>query len=247
MSDTIDTIEAVIFDLDGTLADSLNDIGLAMNAVLEELRLPPHPMSAYGQFVGEGAEHLVRRAVHAASGRDAREPNDALLPAALGDLVVRYRAHYLDLHHANSVPYPGVPELLRALVQKGLKLAVLSNKRDDFTKLLVRQRFSQVPFVDVRGERDGVPRKPDPTAALEMARSINVRPSAVAFIGDTAIDMGTARNAGMHPVGVLWGFRDRQELEAAGAEHLIAEPGELLAVLPRLCAKVHAGTSGSFG
>lgn len=224
-------IDALIFDLDGTLADSIVDIGVAMNAVLAAHGLPPHSMDSYKQFVGEGAENLARRSVLAAIGRDWRTGTDAELPGPLRPYVDAYRVEYEKLEHAHSLPYPGVDVMLDGVVARKKRMAVLSNKRDDFTKHLIAHRFSRWRFTDVRGERDGVPRKPDPTAALELALELNVLPERIGFVGDTPIDMNTARNAGMIPIGVLWGFRTRVELEQAGAKHVIATPPELLPLL----------------
>lgn len=215
-------IDAVIFDLDGTLADSVGDIAEAMNAVLTEMALPPHSWEAYKGFVGEGAEVLVQRAMEAAVGAGAPWPQP------MPYLVERYRHHYGKIGHAHSKPYPGVLELLEALSRAGKQLAVLSNKRDDFTKQLVRQLFGKYEFVAVRGEQSGVPRKPHPQAALEIAQSFGVEPRRVAFVGDTAVDMKTAVAAGMWPVGVLWGFRPKDELAAAGAKLFLADAPSLL-------------------
>ncbi len=208
--------QAVIFDLDGTLADSLRDLGEAMNLALADCGLPTHPLDAYRHFVGEGVDVMVRRAA----------PTNTSIPWQT--IIDGYRSHYGVIDHRYTEPYPQIPELLDALTAQKVKLAVLSNKRDDFTRALVTQKFSRWRFVDVRGERDGVPRKPDPTAAFELALSLNVLPANIAFVGDTAIDMKTARNAGMTPIGCLWGFRDRAELTEAGAKRLIANPLELL-------------------
>jgi phosphoglycolate phosphatase len=224
-------IDALIFDLDGTLADSIADIGVAMNAVLAEQKLPPHSMEAYKTFVGEGAENLARRAVRAALGLDWQQPSDEGLPAPLSDLVERYRVHYAALEHEQSSLYPGIEEMLDGVVKSGRRMAVLSNKRDDFTRHLVEQSFARWPFVDVRGERDGVPRKPDPTAAFELALALNVLPGRIGFVGDTPIDVNTAKNAGMIPIGVLWGFRSREQLVDAGARFLLSRPAELLDLL----------------
>ncbi len=214
-------IDALIFDLDGTLADSLADIGTAMNEALVHHGFRPHELAAYNHFVGEGAEHLVRTALKAGGGDDAH------FPAVLATFRERYGAQ----GHARSLPYPGIEDMLAQLVKRGVKLAVLSNKRDEFTKQLVAQRFGAIPFVDVRGERDGVPRKPDPTAALELALALNVLPAHIGFMGDTKYDVLTARAAGMQPIGVLWGFRDEAELTAAGAKVLLKHPGELIPLL----------------
>lgn len=224
-------LDALIFDLDGTLADSITDIGTAMNAVLAAHRLAPHSVEAYKAFVGEGAEVLVRRAVRAAAGLDWKVSADEGLPAPLAVLVDGYRVEYQKLEHAHSAAYPGIAEMLDGVVQRGRRMAVLSNKRDDFTKHLVAHEFGRWPFVDVRGEREGVPRKPDPTAAFELALSLNVLPERIGFVGDTPIDVGTAKNAGMVPIGVLWGFRTREELAAAGAKHLLERPADLLTLL----------------
>ena len=224
-------IDALIFDLDGTLADSIADIGEAMNAVLAEVKLPPHSLDAYKQFVGEGAENLARRAARAAAGLDWKVAFDEGLLRPLPELVESYRVHYGALEHANSSLYEGIAAMLDGVVASGRKLAVLSNKRDDFTKHLVHQQLGRWPFVDVRGEREGVPRKPDPTAALELALELNVLPERIGFVGDTPIDMATARRAGMIGIGVLWGFRTRAELTEAGARFLLERPLDLLPLL----------------
>jgi len=208
----------LIFDLDGTLADSLADIGEAMNLTLRAHGLAEHPIADYSRMVGEGIEKLVRRAL----------PADCPLPFPA--MVDEYRANYKALDHRHTQIYPGIEALLEALTAAGVPMAVLSNKRDDFTRDLVTKRLGRFPFKAVRGEQAGVPRKPDPTAALELALALNVAPARIGFVGDTPIDMNTAKNAGMTGVGVLWGFRTRQELVEAGAKHLIATPAELLSL-----------------
>ncbi|MCA2979501.1 MAG: HAD family hydrolase [Myxococcaceae bacterium] len=209
--------QAVIFDLDGTLADSLRDLGEAMNRALADAGRPTHPLEDYRRFVGEGVDVMVARAAAPES-----------RPEVLRGIVDAYRQHYARIDHEHTRPYEGVPELLDALTARRVPMAVLSNKRDDFTRLLVRQRFGRWRFVEVRGEREGVPRKPDPTAALEVALALNVLPANICFVGDTAVDMTTATRAGMQRVGCLWGFRDRDELEGAGAQRVISRPLELL-------------------
>lgn len=215
-------IDALIFDLDGTLADSISDIGAAMNAVLASLALTPHSLDAYKKFVGEGAQTLVRRAIL------SRVPE---LPRPIAELCEAYRAEYAKLEHEGSALYPGVEAMLEGVVARGRKMAVLSNKRDDFTKHLVGQALGRFPFVDVRGEREGVPRKPDPTAAYELALALNVLPERIGFVGDTPIDVLTAKHAGMIAISALWGFRSREELAAAGATCFLTHPVELLALL----------------
>ncbi|MFT3709433.1 MAG: HAD family hydrolase [Archangium sp.] len=215
-------IHAVIFDLDGTLADSIADIGTAMNAVLASLKLEPHSLDRYKSFVGEGAEVLVTRSVL------ARTPS---LPRPVVELCEAYRAEYAKLEHESSTLYPGVEAMLDGLVARRIPMAVLSNKRDDFTKHLVEQALSRFHFADVRGEQVGVPRKPDPTAAYELALALNTIPANIGFVGDTAVDMKTALAAGMTPIGAVWGFRGRSELEASGAKFFLETPTDLLKLL----------------
>jgi phosphoglycolate phosphatase len=231
MTETSPRVDALIFDLDGTLADSLKDIGTACNALLARYQRPAHELARYREFVGEGGATLVRRAFKAAQGLDWRADDLEGLPAPLPQLVAEYSRAYEEVGHRFSRPYPGIPELLRAVSATGRRMAVLSNKRDDFTRHLVALLFGPTTFTAVRGEREGVPRKPDPTAAFELALALNVLPERIGFVGDTAIDMRTARSAGMVPLGVLWGFRGREELLAAGARRLLAAPAELLGAL----------------
>ncbi|MCC6750212.1 MAG: HAD hydrolase-like protein [Deltaproteobacteria bacterium] len=212
---------AVLFDLDGTLLDTLGDLAASTNAVLEALGLPQHPDAAYKDFVGEGLEQLVRRAL------PEEHADDATVAEGLRRLREHYGAHLLDL----TRPYPGIPELLDALVARGLPMVVLSNKAEDFTVRLAEALLSRWPFVHVWGSVPERKKKPDPGAALALATELEVAPSTVVYLGDTGIDMRTARGAGMRAVGVLWGFRGPEELLAAGAEALIARPEELLALL----------------
>lgn len=210
-------VRALIFDLDGTLLDSLGDIGGAMNDALKEKGLPQHPIPSYLRMVGDGIETLARRAV-----ADTSQPVD------VDDLVKVYRARYRERMEQETRPYDGISQMLDGLEAKQIPTAVLSNKRDDFTVELVRRQLGRWRFVDVRGEREGVPRKPDPQAALQIAEALKVPPGEIAFVGDTPIDMKTAVAAGMLPVAVMWGFRGHEELNAAGAKHVLAHPRELL-------------------
>ncbi len=212
-------LRAVIFDLDGTLVDSLGDIADATNHALTLHGLPTHPESAYLRFVGSGVRELIRRAVPA--GRE-----DLLEP-----VLASYKAYYDDHLFDRTAHYPGIPELLSALAGDGARLAVLSNKSDDFVKRLVARLLPGVPFAAVYGERPDLPRKPDPTAALALAKELGVPPSECAFVGDTSIDMDTARAAGMYGVGVAWGFREVAELRAHGARAVADTAQSLLAAL----------------
>ena len=139
----------------------------------------------------------------------------------------RYDAHCFDL----TKLYPGIPELIATLAERHFRLAVLSNKPDHFTKRMITHYFKPSPFAIVRGQLPNVPLKPDPTAALQIAQELGVPPAQWLYLGDTNTDMQTARGAGMHAVGVLWGFRDREELVESGAEHIVAKPQEVLTLV----------------
>ena len=212
-------LRGAIFDLDGTLVDSLADIAAAMNHSLAQHALPTHPVAAYRYFVGEGVTVLVRKATPA--GRDELHAS----------VLAGYRVYYAEHLFDQTRPFPGIPAMLAELSAEHVRLAVLSNKADAFTRQLVEGLLPGVPFTAIYGERPGVPRKPDPTAALALASEMGVAPEACAFVGDTSVDMNTARNAGMYGVGVTWGFRDAQELREQGARALATSAEELLAAL----------------
>ncbi|NQU10471.1 HAD-IA family hydrolase [bacterium] len=211
--------QAVMFDLDGTLVDSLADLANAVNHALITLGCPTHPLAAYRQFVGDGARALCVRALPA--------DREDLVEETVRLMREHYEAHWSDLTH----PYPGILALVGALRQRGLRLAVLSNKPDGFTKQIVTRYFPGEPFHAVRGQLSHLPLKPDPTTARQIAAELGVPPGQWLYLGDTNTDMRTAHAAGMHAVGVLWGFRDRAELEDSGAADILTEPGELLGLL----------------
>lgn len=207
--------KAILFDLDGTLTDTLQDIADAMNRALRLHGLPEWPVEAYRYLVGDGAKVLSERCV-----RDQLP----LAPAVLKTYQAYYETHNL----VETRPYAGVTEMLHALAAQGMILTVLSNKPDTDTKTVVRHFFPDVPFQVVRGQVEGVPIKPDPTGALRVAEEVGAAPEDFLYLGDTAVDMCCARAAGMHPIGALWGFRTAQELADSGAEILAAMPEDVL-------------------
>ena len=213
--------KAVLFDLDGTLLDTLDDIGGAMNRVLAQHGFDAYPLSAYRNFVGDGAEVLVRRALRPGQATEAE------IPA----YIQEFKKAYAGCWDACTRPYPGIPELLDMLAERGMPAAVLSNKPHEFTVRCVEAFLHRWRFGAVLGEQPGRPRKPDPAGALEAARLLYVKPEEVCYLGDTNTDMLTARAAGMLPVGVLWGFRPAAELLESGARHLIKKPLELIGIL----------------
>jgi phosphoglycolate phosphatase len=212
---------AVLFDLDGTLLDTLEDIALAANAVLAGRGFRTHEVDAYRHFVGEGVSMLFRRALPEA------EANADLIARCAGE----FREEYGRTWNVHTRPYDGVPELLDVLAAARLPQAVLSNKPDEFTQRCVREYLSNWEFRVVLGQREGVPRKPDPAGALEIAAAAGVPPEHFLYLGDSATDMQAALSAGMHPVGALWGFRPLEELQAGGARAIIRRPMELLGIL----------------
>jgi phosphoglycolate phosphatase len=213
--------KGVLFDLDGTLLDTLADLSDAMNRVLQQMGFPPHSKEAYRRFVGNGASMLVKRAL------PENRRDDELICSCLDAFLREYGEKWM----VRTRPYKGVPAMLDALTNSGLKMAVLSNKRDEITKMSVRELLSKWTFDAVVGQREDVPLKPDPMAALEIAEHLHIPPEEFAYLGDSAVDMETAIAAGMFPVGALWGFRSGDELLAGGAKVLISEPIDIIEVL----------------
>lgn len=209
--------KAIIFDLDGTLLNTLDDLADAMNAALVACGMPTHPVDSYRYFVGLGVGLLAEQA--APKGTD---------PAMLKQLVSIMGLNYSKNWSFKTRPYPGIPEILITLRQTGLKLAVLSNKPDSFTQLMIDHYFVQDTFDMVAGAVDGVPKKPDPTAALGIAAKLEVKPDNILYVGDTNTDMQTGVNAGMFTIGVSWGFRPAKELTDSGARAVIDNPRHLM-------------------
>lgn len=213
--------QAVLFDLDGTLLDTLEDLATAANRVLAARGLPVHPVAAYRTFVGDGLPTLVERML----------PAHLRATAMVAEAVAAFTEEYGRNWHERSAPYPGIEALLEQLTVAGVRLSILSNKPDGFTRLCVHRLLPRFHFEPLLGQRAGVPKKPDPAAALEIARRLELRPADILYVGDSGVDMRTARAAGMEPVGVLWGFRDQVELRQAGAHRLVARPEELLPIV----------------
>jgi len=211
---------AVLFDLDGTLLDTLEDIALAMNSVFGRHGYPPFSLEECRLMVGEGIEILVRRAA-------LPEDSDDGTVAAI---VREFREEYENAWRAHSRPYPDVPGLLAGLRTRSVRTAILSNKSHPFTEEMTRELLP-FDFDVVRGAVAGVPYKPDPEAALAIAAEMGLPAAEFIFVGDTGVDMKTARAAGMFPAGVLWGFRGAEELASSGAAVLLASPLDLLRVL----------------
>lgn len=211
---------AVIFDLDGTLLDTLEDLADSMNEALHRAGLPGHPVDAYRFFVGTGIANLVKKAAP-----EGAEP--ALCDKILASMNEVYSRNWAK----KTRPYRGIPELLAELSQAGVKLAVLSNKPDVFTQIMVRHFFPGEMFGAVKGMTAEIPRKPDPAGALLLAENLGVRPEEAAYCGDSDTDMKTGLAAGMFTLGVTWGFRPVAELRGAGAMALAERPEDILRLL----------------
>lgn len=211
----------IIFDLDGTLADTLADIANSMNRVLQERGYPVHPVEDYKYLIGRGLENLVAGSLPI----ESRLPS--IITACLAALIEDYRDNCLVHTHL----YPGIESLLFRLQDMGLKLAVFSNKADDLTQIIVQSLMPGIRFGKIVGARPDYPKKPDPSGARLISDYLGIIPEQMIYLGDSDVDMLTARGAGMLAVGVLWGFRTREELLLNGADHLLSDPFELMALL----------------
>ena len=210
--------KAVIFDLDGTLLNTLEDLALSVNAVLESKGYPGHPVDAYRYFVGDGIDLLVKRTF----------PEDAWSGSNLDLLIEAVKEEYGRRWADHTEPYAGVAEMLDLLEQMTVPKAIFSNKPHQFALLTVEKLLSHWRFLEVIGIGPHMPRKPDPTGALQIAKKMQLEPSAIVYAGDTDTDMKTAYAGGFYPAAVLWGFRPAEELKAAGAKFLAADPLDLI-------------------
>ena len=209
----------VIFDLDGTLLNTLDDLAAAGNHALRTLGLPTHETEAYKSFIGNGIPNLIRRML-------PEHSSEALQSETLRLFSDHYAAHNAD----QTKPYDGIPELLARLQERGVKTAVVSNKAHLFSVALIRAFFGE-RIGPIYGTGDGMPRKPDPTAVLRVMEELHAVPAETLYVGDSDVDMRTAQNAGVDPCGVLWGFRSEAVLRESGARFLAGDPDALWNVI----------------
>lgn len=210
--------QLVIFDLDGTLLNTIADLGNAANHALERAGLPIHPITAYPRFVGNGVRRLIERVLP--EGLRTREKVDELLA---------YFKEYYDSHlHVDTVPYPGIPELLAELTRRDIKVAVASNKYQSAVDRLIGHFFPDIPWAAVEGQKEGFPTKPDPSIVFEILSLVPTPKSEVLYVGDSGVDMETARRACVDSVGVTWGFRPLEELLANHADQIAGTPNQIL-------------------
>ncbi|GET22467.1 HAD family hydrolase [Prolixibacter denitrificans] len=215
------SFKGIIFDLDGTLLDTIEDIADSMNRVLSENNLPTHDTEAYRLFVGSGIRNLVKQALPE-SHRD-----ETTIQAYFETMYGLYKENCVK----KTRPYDGVTDLLDELAARDLKLAILSNKADEMTQQTARALLPEEYFTIIAGLTDESLKKPNPQKALQMSKEMGIDPKEMIYVGDTDVDMQTANNAGMYAVGVLWGFRGEEELRANGAKKTVAHPSELMALL----------------
>lgn len=206
----------VIFDLDGTLLNTISDLGEACNYALEQMGYSPHPITSYPFMVGNGVRRLLQRAQ-----MDADE-------ATLDQLMVYFKEYYDTHDTTHTQPYKGIPELLQELSEKGLNVAVASNKYQEATSRLIKHFFPEINFVAVCGQVDMRPVKPDPSIIFAILNECPTPKREVLYIGDSAVDMETAHRAGVECIGVTWGFRPVSELRKAAADHIASLPSDIL-------------------
>ncbi len=211
-------VKAVLFDLDGTLLNTLEDIAASMNAVLERSGFPSHPIERYKKFVGGGIGDLAQRVLPDGCNDDTRS----------SEISAEMREEYSRRWGEKTRLYPGVEKMLEGLQKRNVPQSILSNKPDDFTRIMCRHFLGSWRFNIIMGASDRMPKKPDPAAALFIAREMGIRPGDFLYLGDSDTDMKTAVAAGMFPAGALWGFRDADELSANGAKLLLKKPEDLL-------------------
>ncbi len=209
------TYKAAIFDLDGTLVNSLEDLADATNYALKSFNQPEKELQAFPQMVGEGTRTLIKRAL------------DNENPELIEKVLLKMREKYMQICLNKTRPYKGLVEVVTEFAKRKIKLAVLTNKDQKMAEKIVSHFFDGF-FQIVKGTTDAVPVKPEPFEALQVLAKLGVKPEETIFVGDSKTDMQTAKAAGIKAVGVSWGFRDKKELTEAGAEKIIDEPSQLL-------------------
>lgn len=210
--------KGIIFDLDGTLADTLSDIAGSMNRILQAHHYPVHPVDHYKLLVGRGLDKLVLQAL----------PEYARYPGLVSKCLAEMMEDYEENCLVSTSLYEGIREMLEALVAMDLKLALFSNKVEPLTRKIVTFLMSEIPFVSILGARADYPKKPDPAGALQISMQMKIIPRNIIYVGDSDVDMITANRAGMYAAGVSWGFRTKQELLDNGARMILDHPNELL-------------------
>ncbi len=220
----MDKIKLAVFDLDGTLVNSLYDLGNAVNTALTEFGYPTHEMDEYRYFVGDGTAKLCERAL----------PEDKKTPAEAGRLLARFSEIYAENCFVRTAAYDGIPELLKKLGDAGVVCAVASNKPDEFSQVVVEKLIGREHFALVMGKRDGVPTKPQPDIINNILSELGIDRKNTVIIGDSCVDVQTAHNAGLPCIGCTWGFRGEKELADNGCEYIAHSPQEVFDIITSL-------------
>lgn len=207
-------INLAIFDLDGTLINSIEDLADATNYALDKCGFPTHPVEKYNYFVGDGVNNLLLRSI----------PKEYHSEETIQKVKNIYSEYYSEHYYDKTYIYDGILPLLKNLKDKGIKLAIASNKPDEFTKVIISKLFGTEVFNYVQGNKANIPHKPEPQIIYQVMNSLCVEKSQVVMIGDTDVDIRTGKNAGIYTIGCLWGFRERTELEKAGADYIVSTP-----------------------
>ncbi len=209
--------QCAVFDLDGTLINTITDLGNACDYVLKQHGYPATWTEAdYKRFVGNGMRKLVERAF-----------SHQLSEEQLTDYLAEFKAYYAKTQLDNTRPYAGIPDALSELKQKGIPMAVVTNKAEEAAVAILTELFPEKPFDVIIGQRDNLPTKPAPNGVFEALKVMGYTPEEALYFGDSNVDMQTAQNAGITAIGVTWGFRSREELEQAGAAHIIDSPATI--------------------
>ena len=206
-----------IFDLDGTLLNTIEDLGYAANHALQAHGYPTHSIASYPFFVGNGVRRLIERVL----------PEDARTEATIDRLLITFKEYYNDHNTDYTKPYEGIPELLSLLSSRGVAIAVASNTYQAATEKLISHSFPTLSFIAVEGQKEGVPVKPDPSIVFEILAKAKTPKADTIYIGDSGVDMETARRACVDSVGVTWGFRPEKELVENHADTIVNSPGDI--------------------
>lgn len=208
----------VIFDLDGTLLNTIDDLAAATNYALKAMGYPQHGLWVYPNMVGNGVRKLIERAL----------PDDQHSEKVVNDTLAHFKEYYGEHCCDATTPYPGIPELLEELTARGINLAVTSNKYEEAVTKIVAHYFPDANFRAILGNIDGIPRKPDPSTVFKALSMCPTPKAEVLYVGDSGVDMETARRACVESCGVTWGFRPIVELQQAYADHIISTPSQII-------------------
>ena len=210
-----------IFDLDGTLLNTIDDLGNSCNHALRSMGFPTHALMSYPMMVGNGITRLIERAL----------PDEARTPEIINSARRLFVDHYNDHCCDATVPYPGIPQLLAELNKRNVNIAVASNKYDSAVHRIIARYFPDIRFAAIFGQLEGIPTKPDPSIVFEILTACPTPKSETLFIGDSAVDIETARRACVDSVGVTWGFRPENELRKAFADNIVSDPDDILSLI----------------